>query len=112
MANVQCWVCFGYGHTGKNCPKGKGKGGGKKGGKGKGKGGFKGKSKGKGKSFNSMEDETAIEDVYGTADDGAWENGEEYPGFEWNDDVEDWVPAQGHGNQDFGGFKSPCLLYI
>ena len=43
--NIQCWVCFGRGHMGKDCPrKGKGKGRG-----GKGTGGTKGKSKGKGK---------------------------------------------------------------
>ena len=40
-ASMQCWVCFGYGHMGKDCTKGVGKGKGKekKGGKGKGFGG-------------------------------------------------------------------------
>lgn len=39
--NVQCWVCWGRGHMGKDCPQNKGKGKGKseKGGKNKGKGG-------------------------------------------------------------------------
>ena len=112
MANVQCWVCFGYGHTGKNCPKkGKGKGGDKKGGgKGKGKsGGFKGKGKGKGKSFNSMEEEkTSVEEVYGN-EDGSWDENEEYPGWLWNDDVEDWLPTQGCGGQDFGALDLNAL---
>jgi len=44
-ANIQCWVCYGYGHYGKECPhKGKGKGNGQN--KGLGKGQDKGKGKG------------------------------------------------------------------
>ena len=54
MDNVQCWVCNGYGHYGRDCRsggKGKGKGPGKgKKGDGKGKDGKKG-----GKSMNSVE---------------------------------------------------------
>jgi hypothetical protein len=59
--SVQCWVCFGYCHYSKECPKNsKGKDSSWKGkGQGKGKGGFKGKkgkSKGKGKKcINGME---------------------------------------------------------
>ena len=39
--NVQCWVCWGRGHMGKDCPQNKGKGKGKneKGGENEGKGG-------------------------------------------------------------------------
>jgi hypothetical protein len=85
--NMQCWVCFGYGHMGKDCYKNKDKGGKGKGGKEKGKGkggkkGDKGKGKGKnkkGKGFSSLEDEWPEGDW---ADEDSWSNSQ-WLGTDW-----------------------------
>lgn len=115
MSNVQCWVCNGYGHYGKDCKKGgkptsdsNGKGnwkGGKSKAKGKGFGGKKGgKDKGKKGGMSSVDWEWQDDAWY---EDG-WQSG-------WGEQPADEPPAAsdtskaGVGSLDLNPLELPAL---
>ena len=103
-ASVQCWVCYGYGHYGRDCPhkkggqKGKGK---KKGGKDTGKGSKAGKDKskkgdykGKGKA-KKEEGKGTLNALEASPEDSWWTNAkEENEDSWWTNSGEQWDWSQ------------------